>query len=216
MIFCLNDNIFVFFYLHIQNQRENNPRLHPKTFSIQQNLKIPRQQDKLHEREKFIQEQDQLLKEQVHLIDGQKKEMETLNEELYWLRDEMHDWITLMEQFQQQHHDQQMLQQLQRQLHLENEVLQEKPPSTATQQQQQQRKHQRQSQDDSYFILQSLTNGDKMPRLESNFVKCIISILEKASVDLHFFFVVDSAGKKFITKTMTNISNKGMAKSGFR
>ncbi|XP_071945653.1 xyloside xylosyltransferase 1-like [Antedon mediterranea] len=64
-----------------------------------------------------------------------------------------------------------------------------------------------------YHVIQSLTNTDKRPYLKTRFEECMISILEKSSVNLHFFFVVDTPSKQAILDIMQDITNKKIAHS---
>ncbi|XP_071805418.1 uncharacterized protein [Asterias amurensis] len=67
-----------------------------------------------------------------------------------------------------------------------------------------------------YHIIQSLTNTHKMPHLKQRFIDCTKSILDKASINLHFFFVVDNPGREFITETLQKITDEGVAKNEFQ
>ena len=65
-------------------------------------------------------------------------------------------------------------------------------------------------------IIQSLTNTHKMPLLKTRFIECTKSILEKASINLHFFFVVDEESQKFIMDVLQYITDEHIAKSKFQ
>ena len=67
-----------------------------------------------------------------------------------------------------------------------------------------------------YHIIQSLTNTDKRPHLKTRFEECMISILDKSSINLHFFFVVDKPSRQAVMSIMQDITNKRVAISKFQ
>ncbi|XP_022085553.1 uncharacterized protein LOC110976527 [Acanthaster planci] len=67
-----------------------------------------------------------------------------------------------------------------------------------------------------YHVIQTLTNTHKMPHLKTRFIECTKSILAKASINLHFFFVVDEPSKTFVLETLQDITNQHIAKSKFQ
>ncbi|XP_038061940.1 xyloside xylosyltransferase 1-like [Patiria miniata] len=67
-----------------------------------------------------------------------------------------------------------------------------------------------------YHVIQTLTNTHKMPHLKTRFIECTKSILDKASINLHFFFVVDEPSKKFIIEALQDITNQHIARNKFQ
>lgn len=67
-----------------------------------------------------------------------------------------------------------------------------------------------------YHVLQVLTNTHQKTHLKTRFVVCIRSILSKASINLHFFFVVDKPSEEFIIECLQQITDEGIARSHFQ
>nr|XP_054768956.1 xyloside xylosyltransferase 1-like [Lytechinus pictus] len=67
-----------------------------------------------------------------------------------------------------------------------------------------------------YHVLQTLTNTDRLPHLKKRFEVCLKSILEKTSVDLLFFFVVDGPSKTYLETALQDITNLQISKSKFQ
>lgn len=67
-----------------------------------------------------------------------------------------------------------------------------------------------------YHVLQTLTNTDRLPHLKKRFEVCLKSILDKSSVDLLFFFVVDGPSKIYLETALQDITNQHISKSKFQ
>ncbi|XP_030842708.1 xyloside xylosyltransferase 1-like [Strongylocentrotus purpuratus] len=67
-----------------------------------------------------------------------------------------------------------------------------------------------------YHVLQTLTNTDRLPHLKKRFEVCLKSILDKSSVDLLFFFVVDGPSKIYLETALQDITNQHISKAKFQ
>ena len=178
------------FDFHQQINQQQQPINHQQQHHInQQQLKLQQQQQINQQQQQQIKQQQLQLQQQPQINQQQQMKLQ-----------------------QQQVNQQQQMKLQQQQVNQQQINLQQQQAIPLKQQQPQQPK----TELFEYHVLQTLTNTNKMPHLKKRFVDCIISILDKASIDLHFFFVIDEPSKAFITETLQDVTNKGIAKSKFQ